>query len=81
MCRYGGISETVFRSLFKKHYGKTPIAYISDMRVEYARSLIANGETVESAAQRSGFSDPKYFARTVKRMYGCTPRSFKSWGK
>lgn len=81
VCRYAGISETVFRVLFKEYYGKTPIAYINDMRTEYARSLIANGETVERAAQRSGFSDPKYFARTVKRMYGCTPRSFKSWGK
>ncbi len=81
VCKYAGISETVFRALFKEHYKKTPVAYINDMRVEYARCLIANGYTVDSASSESGFGDPKYFARTVKKLYGCTPRSFKNWGK
>lgn len=81
ICRSIGISETVFRSLFKTHYGKAPVSYINGMRIEYARNLIANGVSVEEAAFESGFNDPKYFARLVKRCMGCTPKDFKIYGK
>lgn len=81
VCKQAGISETVFRSLFKEYYKKPPVAYVNGMRLEYAADLIANGSTVEAAATESGFGDSKYFARIVKKTYGCTPRSFKNWGK
>ena len=81
VCAIAGIGATVFRQLFKKHYGKTPTEYVTNLRLEYARKLIAGGETVENAAYKSGFSDPKYFARVVKKYFGCTPRSFKTYGK
>ncbi len=81
VCKYAGISETPFRILFKSYYKTTPIAYINGLRIEYARSLISNGANVESAALDSGFGDPKYFSRIVKKQYGCTPSAFKQWGK
>ena len=70
VCREAGIGTTVFRRLFKKHYHKTPVAYITDLRLEYARNLIAGGVPVEEAALESGFSDPKYFARQAQRRLG-----------
>jgi len=81
ICTHAGISSTTFRQLFKKHYHKTPIEYIIDLRIEHARSLISSGMPVEAAAYESGFNDPKYFARTVKKRFGCTPRTFKTYGK
>ncbi|MBQ8606310.1 MAG: helix-turn-helix transcriptional regulator [Clostridia bacterium] len=81
VCEKSGINETLFRQLFKKHYLKTPIEYITELRIEHARNLISGGESVENAAYESGFNDPKYFSRVVKRKCGCTPRSFKSYGK
>ena len=81
VCTRSGIGATVFRQLFKKHYRETPTEYITRLRLEYARKLISSGETVENAALESGFSDPKYFARVVKKYFGCTPRSFKTYGK
>ncbi len=81
VCTRAGICATVFRQLFKKHYQKTPTEYVTRLRLEYARKLISGGETVENAAYRSGFSDPKYFARVVKKHFGCTPRNFKTYGK
>ena len=81
ICRHGGISQTQFRLLFQKHYGKTPVEYITCLRLEQARNLIAGGVSVETAAMESGFRDPKYFARTVKKYFGCTPREWKSYGK
>lgn len=81
ICAKVGISATVFRQLFKQHYQKTPMEYITDLRLEYARNLISNGTSIESAAYESGFNDPKYFARVVKKRLGCTPRAFRDYGK
>lgn len=81
ICARVGIGTTVFRQLFKKHYGQTPTEYVTRLRLEYARKRISGGETVENAALDSGFSDPKYFARVVKKYFGCTPRAFKTYGK
>jgi len=81
ICQNAGIGQTNFRLLFQKHYGKTPVEYITDLRLEWARNLIASGVSVEQAAAESGFNDPKYFARTVKRRCGCTPRQWKAYGK
>ena len=81
VCAAAGIAQSRFRQLFRLHYGKTPVDYLTDLRIEHARSLIAGGMSVEAAAFESGFNDPKYFARAVKKRFGCTPKSFKSYGK
>ena len=81
ICRDTQISETYFRKLFSEYYKKTPITYINELKIEYARNLIANGISIENAAYKSGFNDPKYFARTVKKHFNCTPRELKLFGK
>ncbi len=79
LCREAAISETVFRQLFKLHYGKSPVEYLTELRLENARNLISQGAAVETAALRSGFSDAKYFSRVVKRHFGCTPRQLRTF--
>lgn len=81
LCRDNGISESGFRQIFKKYYSKTPVEYITDLRLEYARNLIAGNMPITEAATQSGFQDPKYFARVVKKYFGCTPRDLKMFGK
>lgn len=81
VCLEANISETYFRELFSKHYKKTPVSYINELKIEYARNLIASGTSIEDAAYQGGFNDPKYFARVVKKHFGCTPRDLKNYGK
>ena len=81
ICADHGISETAFRKLFHRYCRKTPMAYITELRLAFARNLIAGDTPVEQAAPESGFNDPKYFARVVKKRYGCTPRALKTYGK
>jgi len=81
VCAEAGIGATVFRQLFKKHYQKTPTEYITKLRLEHARNLVSRGVSIEEATYDSGFNDPKYFARVVKKYFGCTPRDFKTYGK
>ncbi|MBR6509476.1 MAG: helix-turn-helix transcriptional regulator [Clostridia bacterium] len=81
VCREAKISETYFRKLFSEHFGKTPTAYITQLRIEHAQNLISNGTSINDAAYSSGFNDPKYFSRVVKKHLNCTPKEFKSYGK
>ena len=81
ICTEAGISGTALRQLFHKHYQKSPLNYITDLRLECARALISEGITVETAALESGFNDSKYFARVVKQHFDCTPKDFKLYGK
>lgn len=81
ICEVANICATNLRVLFKKHYSKTPVEYITNLRLEYARGLISCGISIEEAAEKSGFSDSKYFARVVKKYFNCTPSAFKLYGK
>ena len=81
VCREAKISETYFRKLFAEHLGKTPTTYITQLRIEYAQNLISNGTSINDASYASGFNDPKYFSRVVKKRLNCTPKEFKSYGK
>lgn len=81
VCKNVGMGATRLRAFFKKYYNKTPTEYITQLRLEYARMLIACGEAVTQAAEKSGFNDPKYFARVVKKHFCCTPRELKTYGK
>jgi AraC-like DNA-binding protein len=81
ICKHAGISATNLRLLFRKYYQKTPVEYITELRLEYARSLISCGTSVEQAAEKSGFNDAKYFARVVKKYFHCTPRELRLYGK
>lgn len=81
ICQIAGISATSFRALFRKQYQKTPVVYITELRLEHARNLISGGMSIEDAAAESGFNDPKYFARTVKKHLGCTPSKLRTYGK
>lgn len=81
ICKYAGISPTSFRQNFQTYCHTNYIDYIRDMRLAYARRLIAGGVSIEQAAQLCGIGDPKYFARLVYKKYGCTPRQLKSYGK
>lgn len=80
VCAQAGIGQTAFRQLMHQHFGKTPMEYVTQLRLEYARGLIAEGASVETAALSSGFTDVKYFARVVKKHYGCTPRQLRLYG-
>lgn len=81
LCKMTAISPTAFRQLFQTHYSMTPTEYIRNLRLEYARNLIAGGASVEQSALSCGISDPKYFARLIKQKYGCTPRQLRLYGK
>lgn len=79
ICAHSGFSPTVLRQLFSTHYQQSPMEYIIRLRLLYARTLIADGVPIETAALESGFNDPKYFARVSKKYLQRTPSELKDF--
>ncbi|MBP5716261.1 MAG: helix-turn-helix domain-containing protein [Bacteroidales bacterium] len=52
----------------------TPAAILQDMRIEYAKQLLKQGNTtVKEVAFLVGFNDPKYFSKVFKAKVGVSP--------
>lgn len=62
-------SDDYFREKFKPQYGKTPAAYLTELRINYAKNLIKtykNALKIYEIAYLCGFKDVLYFSRRFK---------------
>lgn len=68
------ITPEYFRSIFKNHFGVSPLSYINSLKVDKAKNLIESGLcSVSEAAFLSGFSDISHFSRVFKKTVGISP--------
>ncbi len=69
-------------SLYRKFYdnfGISPKQYLLNLRVNLALELLAKGKlSVKEIARQCGFSDEKYFSRTIKNRLGKSPSNLFS---
>jgi len=80
ICHEAFISESTFRRLFTQQFGKSPIRYLSELRLHLAEELLLSTDmTVEQISMATGFRDPKYFCRFVKHHRGCTPTELRTF--
>ena len=77
------ISADHLTRIFKKHFGKTVIDYITEQRMYLARELIKNSQlTITMISARVGYSNYSYFTKVFRRHYGMTPREYaQKYGK
>ena len=77
LCREVAMSRTAFYNKLKAVTGKAPNDFIRIFRLERAAELLSSGElTVTEAADRVGFSDPKYFSSCFRRHFGVSPSKY-----
>ncbi len=72
-------SDDYIRTLFKAATGKTPLRYLTDIRLAHAKNMFTlnPNEKVSRVALASGFADPLYFTRAYKKRYGFSPTKQK----
>ncbi|WP_409344375.1 response regulator [Paenibacillus sp. MBLB4367] len=73
------MSPGYFSSLFRQHTGSNFLEYVTHLRIEHAKGLLAaNPERkIGDVALLCGYQDLKYFRKLFKRHTGITPLSFK----
>lgn len=75
-----GVSKHYLRHCFKEEVGLTPLEYLTDLRIQQAKCLLAQNSymTIGEIALNCGFSDPYYFSRCFKKNTGVSPREFRN---
>lgn len=77
LARMFSISYTKLANDFKKHVGMTICNFITLTRVEAAKSLLQQGNSVNSVAALVGYPGTSYFIKIFKRCTQMTPLKFQ----
>jgi transcriptional regulator GlxA family with amidase domain len=73
--KIANMSKTAFCRFFKNKTNKTFSEFLNEMRINYAKKLLAEGRlTVAQIAYECGFNSPSYFNRQFKAHTGKTPK-------
>lgn len=82
MAQMAELSKQRFSYLFKEQMGKSPMAYIKELRLTTAaRRLLINHDNVSDIAYSVGYEDPNYFIREFKSSFGYTPNQYRNAAK
>lgn len=74
VAREAGLSTSQFAKLFRQNTGLPLRRYVLWKRLNVAVMAIAAGNTFTFSAHAAGFSDSAHFSRTVRAMFGVSPR-------
>jgi AraC-like DNA-binding protein len=77
LAREANMSSFHFLREFRRTFGETPRRYVSLVRLEHARDLVARGAPVTEACHAVGFSSLGSFSTAFAGRYGCSPRAFR----
>ncbi|WP_310832276.1 helix-turn-helix domain-containing protein [Paenibacillus pedocola] len=80
---YVNLSPHYFSKLFRQQAGETFIDYLTRLRINEAKRLIAGEElSLKGICYEVGYKDPNYFSRVFKKAVGITPSEFRQqYGK
>ncbi len=77
LCSFVNMSRTALYMKLKSMVDLSPQNFIIHTRLKFARKKLVEGEySVKEIAYMSGFSNPKYFSTSFKKLFGESPTSF-----
>jgi transcriptional regulator GlxA family with amidase domain len=72
------LSERQFARAWRAETGMTPAAYVLALRVERARALLEDGQSVDGAARVAGFASAEVLRRVFHRRLGVGPSDYRA---
>ncbi|WP_462411487.1 AraC family transcriptional regulator [Neobacillus sp. Marseille-QA0830] len=77
LAKMAGLSNSHYSRLFKKYIGYSPIEYLTHLRIDRAKELLAHSEIrIKEVSQSVGYEDELYFSRIFKKIVGVSPTQF-----
>lgn len=78
LAQHTGVSPATLGRLFAQHCGKTPMAYVTEMRMELAKNFLRTSVlSIKEIAARTGYENPLYFSSAFRRYTGLSPKAFR----
>lgn len=72
------MSSTSFYRSFKRELGMSPIEFILNEKIKFAKNLLNNPKiNISEVSYASGFEDANYFIRLFKKHEGVTPKQYQ----
>ena len=78
---HSGYAPDYVRSCFKRETGKTPGAYLTELRIKHACYLIEiykESLSLSRIAELCGYTDYVYFSKKFKKITGTSPRRYRN---
>ena len=76
LAHVAGLSPHYLLRVFKRTYGLTPYAFLTQTRVEHAQRHLRAGAGIAATASACGFADQSHLTRRFKQTLGITPGQF-----
>lgn len=73
IAKHAGLSASGLHARFKEATGHSPMQFVKQLRLEQARSLLLEGQSVTDVALEVGYVSPSQFSREFSRHYGSPP--------
>ena len=70
-------SESYIKKAFRKETGKTVMQVFSELKIEEAKKLIAQGVPFGEISEKLSFCNKNYFTAVFKEVSGMTPSDYK----
>lgn len=70
------VSASHLFAVFRRHVGRSPIRYQTDLRLRAATRELLRGRTITAASRAAGFASLHYFSRLFKKRHGLAPSEF-----
>ncbi len=71
------LEKSYMGRVFREECGYTIMGYLKEIRIAKAKELLLCGMSPGEVAEKTGFGDAAYFAKSFKQMTGITPARFK----
>ncbi|MFZ5784164.1 MAG: GlxA family transcriptional regulator [Pseudomonadota bacterium] len=72
-----GLSERSFYRKFTEATGKTPAHFVEGLRLDAARTLLAQGLPIKTIAGKVGLNSPSRLGQAFERRFGVAPSLFR----
>lgn len=76
LAQIANLSQFHFLRVFRRQIGLPPHSYLTQVRVQRAKRLLAAGWPIAFVASETGFVDQSHLTRHFKRLVGVTPGQY-----
>ncbi len=77
ICNQMFYSKTYLNEVFKEIKGVTIMQYYQELKINAAKTLLNEKESITSISEKLCFESPQYFAKAFKAKVGKTPTEYK----